>query len=150
MCASKVALSRTFRGRQCTVLATLIVDQYADTLGAQKLEYAQVLENKERRLEVRQATEMKALKSEHRTDIEVLRESLQQELQDVKPGSEEEQRKMHRILEIEHNLVANSQKAQKGQIEKMKEAHASAMEQLAVKRAQLNSTWPRRRLPPRK
>nr|XP_037284970.1 protein FAM184A-like [Rhipicephalus microplus] len=103
----------------------------------ERLEYAQVWQNIERRLEVRHAAEMEALKLEHRTDIEVLRESLQQELQDVKTGSEEEQLKMHRSLESEHNLVANSQKAQKAQIKKMKEVHASVVKQLAVKRVQM-------------
>ncbi|KAL1439094.1 hypothetical protein MTO96_047554 [Rhipicephalus appendiculatus] len=67
------------------------VEQYADTLGSQRLEYDQELESIERRLEVRHAAEMESLKSEHRANIEVLRESLQQELQDVKASYEEEQ-----------------------------------------------------------
>ncbi|XP_049269273.1 A-kinase anchor protein 9 isoform X2 [Rhipicephalus sanguineus] len=125
------------------------VEQYADTLGSQRLEYDQELENIERRLEVRHAAELESLKSEHRANIEVLRESLQQELQDVKAGYEEEQLKLRRSLETEHNLVANSQKAQfelalealkkahKAQIEKSKEQHASVVEQLGKERAQL-------------
>ncbi|KAH8009849.1 hypothetical protein HPB51_020197 [Rhipicephalus microplus] len=69
--------------------------------------------------------------------------------QDVKAGYEEDQRKLRRSLEIEHNLVAHSQKAQfglapmalknahKAQIVKMKKEHMSVMEQLAKKREQL-------------
>ncbi|KAH8024885.1 hypothetical protein HPB51_002055 [Rhipicephalus microplus] len=136
------------------------VDQYADTLGSQSFEYAQELENIERKLNVRHAAEMEALKSEHRANIEVLRESLQQELLDVQAGYKEEQRKLRRSLETEHNFVANSPKAQvrvelealkntyKAQIEKMKEQYARVVEQLAKERAQLEQhmTW-RRRLP---
>ncbi|KAH8042718.1 hypothetical protein HPB51_025550 [Rhipicephalus microplus] len=74
--------------------------------------------------------------------------SLQQDLQHVKAGYEEKQRKLRRILKTKHSLVANSQKAQfalvvealkkahKAQIEKMKEDHASAVEQLAMEKAQ--------------
>nr|XP_037285600.1 LOW QUALITY PROTEIN: A-kinase anchor protein 9-like [Rhipicephalus microplus] len=125
------------------------VEQYADTLGSQRLEYDQELENIERKLEVKHAAEIEALKSEHRANIEVLRESLQQELHDVKAGYEEEQRKLRRSLETEHNLVANSQKAQfelalealkkahKAQIEKLEEQHANVVKQLANERAQL-------------
>ncbi|KAH6938762.1 hypothetical protein HPB50_012421 [Hyalomma asiaticum] len=125
------------------------VEQYADTLGSQRLEYDQELENIERRLEIKHTAEIEALKSEHRANIEVLRESLQRELQDVKAGYEEQQQKLHRSLETEHNLVANSQKAQfelalealkkthKMQTEKLKEQHASAMEQFSKEKAQL-------------
>ncbi|KAH8039477.1 hypothetical protein HPB51_007379 [Rhipicephalus microplus] len=122
------------------------VDQYADTLGSQSLEYAQELENIERRLKVRHAAQMEAQRLEYRANIEVLRESLQQELQDVKAGYEKGQWKLRRT---KHSLVATSPKAQfwlplealkkahKAQIEKMKEKHASVVEQLAMERAQL-------------
>ncbi|KAH8032502.1 hypothetical protein HPB51_025955 [Rhipicephalus microplus] len=120
------------------------VDQYADTLGSQRLEYTQEMENIERRLELRHAAEMGAMKSEHRANKEVLRGSLQQELQDLEAGYEEEQRKLRRILQTEHSLVANSQKAEfrlalqalkeahEVQVEKIKEEHTSVVEQLAM------------------
>ncbi|XP_037562482.1 protein lava lamp isoform X4 [Dermacentor silvarum] len=125
------------------------VEQYADTLGSQRLEFDQELENIERRLETKHAAEIESLKSEHRANIEVLRESLQRELLDVKAGYEEQQQKLRRSLETEHNLVANSQKAQfelalealkkthKTQMEKLKEQHTRAVEQLNKERAQL-------------
>nr|XP_054932496.1 pericentrin-like isoform X8 [Dermacentor andersoni] len=125
------------------------VEQYADTLGSQRLEYDQELENIERRLEAKHTAEIESLKSEHRENIEVLRESLQRELLDVKAGYEEQQQKLRRSLETEHNLVANSQKAQfelalealkkthKTQMEKLKEQHTRAVEQLNKERAQL-------------
>ncbi|XP_075538057.1 uncharacterized protein LOC142572662 isoform X7 [Dermacentor variabilis] len=125
------------------------VEQYADTLGSQRVEYDQELENIERRLEAKHTAEIESLKSEHRENIEVLRESLQRELLDVKAGYEEQQQKLRRSLETEHNLVANSQKAQfelalealkkthKTQMEKLKEQHTRAVEQLNKERAQL-------------
>ncbi|XP_065301789.1 rootletin-like isoform X12 [Dermacentor albipictus] len=125
------------------------VEQYADTLGSQRLEYDQELENIERRLEAKHTAEIESLKSEHRENIELLRESLQRELLDVKAGYEEQQQKLRRSLETEHNLVANSQKAQfelalealkkthKTQMEKLKEQHTRAVEQLNKERAQM-------------
>ncbi|KAH8009192.1 hypothetical protein HPB51_012690 [Rhipicephalus microplus] len=85
------------------------VDQYANTQGSQRLECDQELENIERSLEVRHAAEMEALKSEHRANIEVLRDRLQQKRQDAKADYEEEQQKLRRSLETKPKLVANSQ-----------------------------------------
>ncbi|XP_070396277.1 uncharacterized protein [Dermacentor albipictus] len=56
------------------------VEQYADTLSSQRLKYDQELENIERSLEAKHAAEIESLKSEHRENVEVLRESLQREL----------------------------------------------------------------------
>ncbi|KAH8032666.1 hypothetical protein HPB51_000055 [Rhipicephalus microplus] len=70
---------------------------------------------------------MQVLRSEDRTNIALLRESLQQKLQDIKAGYEEEQRKLRRSLDTEHNLV----------IEKVKQKYASMVKQLAKERAQL-------------
>ncbi|KAH8026567.1 hypothetical protein HPB51_021977 [Rhipicephalus microplus] len=50
---------------------------------------------------------MEALKSEHRANIDMLRESLQQELQNEKAGYEEEQRELHRSFEIKHNFIGS-------------------------------------------
>ncbi|KAH8019508.1 hypothetical protein HPB51_019847 [Rhipicephalus microplus] len=99
------------------------------------LEYAQELENIERRLEVRHVAEMEEVRAQGQ-HIEVLRESLQQELQEVKAGYGEEQRKQRRILKTEHSLVANSQKAQFGlALEALKKAHKAQIEMMKEEHA---------------
>ncbi|XP_075544005.1 uncharacterized protein LOC142578512 [Dermacentor variabilis] len=69
------------------------VEEYADTLGSQRLKYYQELENIERSLEAKHAAEIESLKSEHRENIEVLIESLQRELLNYRKKSPKEQAK---------------------------------------------------------
>ncbi|XP_077554393.1 uncharacterized protein LOC144169219 isoform X3 [Haemaphysalis longicornis] len=121
------------------------VEQYADSLGSQRLESDQELESLERRLEAKHAAELDALKSEHRANIEVLRESLNREVQDVRAGYEEEQRKARRNLETEHNLIANSLRAEyELAVEALKKNHSGQLEKLQEQHEREKARWEQR------
>lgn len=118
------------------------VEQYADSLGSQRVESDQELESLERRLEARHAAELEALKSDHRANIELLRESLNREVQDVRAGYEEEQRKARRSLETEHNLIANSLRAEyELALEALKKSHAGQLEKLQQQHEREKARW---------